>query len=479
MWWLGCLWRRLSFRRFLWSLEVAATALVALEGTAFAISVGNCGTGRLDNAVAVLYSTESNKRRIAAYYVHPKGGIDSDRFQEVLLDANPRRLYATSRALYVATRNRIEALAIDRTTGCLSTFRDADGKLIRPSSFDRSNFQYLATDPDERQLYVAMSAVERILAYPIAADGSVQDFGSCAQGRRNTRYQGLVATSSHLYAAAHVPGRVDIFPLRMDGAIESLPDSFAALQVCIGGTEDTQKCDVASDCPGGSCQDPNSFLQVFTECDLQTPTFAPRQTGTINNAKALLFNDRARTLYIEDLATDRIFGCPVADDGDLPACPNVNKNEANSRTQKGGRPEQMALSDDDVLYNSIFLAGVMRAYRLKSNCLGGSNAGERCTVDAECPGGLCQDGRVPKKPKRTKPDNLAWSPVGMAVCYDALYVGQGINDTVQAFRIDENGFVGVKPFSRTRRIRGSFPNDVWVVELGTGEARPLPSRCTQ
>jgi hypothetical protein len=51
-----------------------------------------------------------------------------------------------------------------------------------------------------------------------------------------------------------------------------------------------------------------------------------------------------------------------------------------------------------------------------------------------------------------------------------------------AFRTDEDGFAGGNPvesFTRTQRIRGAFPNDVWVLELGAADARPQPSRCTQ
>ena len=83
-----------------------------------------CPFGRAD-AAAVLYSTQSREDIVAVYVVDEDGRLASDPFQRVSVGTNPRRLLATTRALYVAAKERIEALKIDPETGCLSWFRSS------------------------------------------------------------------------------------------------------------------------------------------------------------------------------------------------------------------------------------------------------------------------------------------------------------------------------------------------------------------
>jgi 6-phosphogluconolactonase (cycloisomerase 2 family) len=379
---------------------------------------------------AVLYSTEANLNRIAVYRIKGNGSLPAKAFQRISTSANPRRLFLTSRALYVATRTRIDAFKIDEFTGRLSRFTDIDGSIIRPANVADANFQYLTVDSLERYLYVSSTAQDRILGYPIAADGSIREIGSCTQGTEATRYQGLAATSSTLYAVGHVPGHVAMFPLRDDGAIQAL-------------TEDPDADDSEED--GEDPVDEN-MLEVFTSCMNPPVSFPPTSTKSFSNPKVLLLSPSASLLYTTDIFEDRVYACTIAADGSLPDCPRQKKSKGVTRTESGGQYEQLVLSDDAVLYASIFQTGNLRAFILRD------------------------DGGVPKRHEGKHPSDLFTAPGGVAIWCDAvLYTGQGDADRIDAFRINKQGFVGnkkkLKAFSRTKRVSKAFPNALAVLLL--------------
>jgi hypothetical protein len=376
-------------------------------------------------SAAVLYATDANLDRLSVYRITANGGLQKTPFQQVFTAENPRRMALTSRALYVATRTRIEAFEIDEMTGGLSRFKDDTGRVINPANVPNANFQYLTVDPSERYLYAASTAQDRILGYPIAADGSIDEVGSCTQGTEGTRYQGLAATDSVLYAVAHIPGRVVLFPLREDGAIQALAT------------------DPTNDEDGGAGGD---TLEVFTACNDPRLSFPPESTKNFSNPKVLLLNAPFSQLYITDIFEDRIYSCPIAGDGTLPDCPKQKKSPDVSRTLSGGQYEQLALSGKAVLYASVFQTGNLRAFVLAG------------------------DGSVPKRHARDHPADLFTAPGGVAIWCDAvLYAGQGDADRIDAFRIDAKGFVGgkkkLKPFASTAREGGSFPNALAVLLL--------------
>jgi len=226
--------------------------------------------------IAVLYATETQMDSVAAYEIHDDGRIAARTFQRVSVGHNPRRLLRHEKALYVATKERIEALKIDTETGCLSWFRSPgatetplddfkeatkddchdleqpskDAKdVIRPARVGKANFQYLAVDPQGRYLYVAAAGRDRILGYPIASDGSVSEIGSCVQGRSGASYQGLAATETKLYAAASRDGRIHVFPLSDSGAMQSFPTS----ATCKGGLDGGTSCTEDAQCRVSKC----------------------------------------------------------------------------------------------------------------------------------------------------------------------------------------------------------------------------------
>jgi hypothetical protein len=374
---------------------------------------------------AVLYATDAKLDRLSVYRITANGAPQRTPFQQIRTAANPRRMVLTSRALYVATRTRIEAFEIDLSTGRLSRFKDGNGRDINPASDPDANFQYVTVDPSERYVYAASTAQDRIFGYPIAADGSIDEVGSCTQGTEGTRYQGLAATDSILYAVAHIPGRVALFPLREDGAIQALAT------------------DPRNEDDGGVGDD---TLQVFTACKNPQLSFPPDSTKNFSNPKVLLLNAPFSQLYITDILEDRIYSCPIAGDGSLPSCPNQKKSPDVSRTESGGQYEQIALSAQSVLYASVFQTGNLRAFVLAG------------------------DGSVPKRHQRNHPSDLFTAPGGVAIwCDSVLYAGQGDADRIDAFRINARGFAGntrkLKPFASTSRMGGSFPNALAVLLL--------------
>ena len=455
-------------------------------------------------AAAVLYVTQAQLDGVAAYQIRDDGSITAQPFQRVSVGPNPRRLLVTSRALYVATRTQVHAFAIDSATGMLSRFTGAGGKVTEADSVPDAGFQYVAIDPAERYLYAAATRLDRILGYPIASDGSISEAGSCAQAQRGTQYQGLAATETTLYASAHQLSRVHIFPLRAsDGAIQAFATKAAckggpdggksctddsqcrdsigtcnAKNFCESGPDEGKPCTLDSDCEdkirtckkegvcrdgpdagetctedadcadhpdcdGGMCTcNTDRILEVFTDCDRDTTTFPPSSSALLDLPKDLLLNHNSKTLYISDVLTNRIISCPIAEDGSLPDCPKHKFNPGISQTNSGAKHEQLALSEDQVLFASVFVSGKVRAFVLKA------------------------EGRLPKKPKGRHPSDVFATPVGVAAYNGTLYVAQGERNRVDAFKIGEDGFRSSRPFSRTAEIKGAFTNDVAVITLG-------------
>jgi 6-phosphogluconolactonase (cycloisomerase 2 family) len=447
------------------------------------------------DAAAVLYVTEANMNKIAAYRVCPNGKIKKSPFHRVTVPENPRRLLAACPAtgadpcvLYVATRTHIVSFRIE-DTGHLSEMEKAQELKL-------AKFQYLAIHPTGRHLYAAATGLDRIVGYELndadgsfrrQADGSI-DISSCVRGAFSTRYQGLAATETELYASARLPGRLDIFSLADTGAIQafgqepgrcrnnkdrSCTEDFdckkdtEGQRVCVrsycdGFPDDVDtvtECMTDADCatddacpPDGECTCVTEQEHVFTDCSRSSlengRTFATSTSRSFGDPKALLLN--GSTLYIVDTFRGRIYSCPIED---LPNCPckedDAQSTCNDSRTKQGRAYEQLAVSNThNVLFASVFTRGTVAAYRLEND-------------------------RLPRKPSSRSEPNILAAPVGLAACGDALYVAQGDLDKVQAFRIGPKGFKKHRrPFSHTVKIKGSFPNAVAIVPLGPATCDP-------
>jgi len=417
----------------------------------------------------VLYVTEARGNRVAAYHIKPNGCVNETPFQRIDIkisgldcdpdeDANPRRLavHPNGCALYVATAGTIEVFQIrsdQDNYGRLKPFDDDADTLARMTCIKPANYQFLAVHPDGGSIYASLTALDQIRQYALNPDGSLQrtfttpaDGGepvekdppvaSCVQGEEDTRFQGLVVKDESLYAASHLPPQIAIFPLTTDeGAIESV----------------TRR---------PTTNDPPQVPQVFTDCVKSRKTYAPRfsTSGKQNNLskqfinpKTLLLDEpNGDLLYVADRGRGRIYGCPIADGGGLPDCPEDDKDDTNDakdpngterltmQSKKSAAYEQMALSDDGMLFASVFPAGRVRAFRP-----------------------VPDEGQI--KRRKGKSSDVFATPVAIAADGRNLYVAQGELDRIDVFTINDEGFANEDPRCSTEKIDGSFPNGVIVV----------------
>jgi 6-phosphogluconolactonase (cycloisomerase 2 family) len=390
----------------------------------------------------VLYVTQARAARVAAYRVGANGKPAEQPFQQIDTgtDSNPRRLavHPNACALYVATGNTIEVFQI-APNGRLSRFDHDDDTLERMRSIKPANYQFLTVHPDGHSLYTALTALDQIRQYALNPDGSLRKapgdkdppVTSCVQGNEDTRYQGLVATPTHLYASSHVPLQVDIFPLASDGGIETVPNR---------PNRDEETPEVPS---------------VVTDCERKTPRFAPmfstsgKNTSSGNskrfgNPKTLLLDAPNSLIYVVDRFRGRIYGCPIGADGGLPDCPKDDKDDTNNtgretmKSKQSAAYEQMTLSEDGMLFASVFPAGRVRAFRP-----------------------VPDEGKI--KRRKGKSSDVFATPVALATDGRIMYVAQGELDRIDAFAIDDEGFADEDPRWSTDKIDGTFPNGVIIV----------------
>jgi len=433
----GCRWRKLLF-------PSVAVLLCAAQGAA---------------QDAVLYVTEAQLDRVAAYRIAANGRVESAPFQHIDTGAgsNPRRLavHPDACALYVATRGSIEVFQI-ASNGRLSRFASDADTLERMSTIEPANYQFLAVHPSGHSLYTSLTRLDQIRQYALNPDGSLQrtftipagsevpvekdpPVASCVQGQPETRYQGLVATETSLYASAHVPLQIDIFPLATDGGIGSVTER---------PPDDGQQPTCPTNPP--TCPtNPPTCPCVVPDCKPKTETFAPRFSKTPDGKrfgypKTLLLDGPNSLLYIVDRFRLRIYGCPIAADGGLPDCPKDDKDDTNDtgrltlQTQQSATYEQMALSEDGILFAGVFPAGRVRAFRP-----------------------VPEEGKL--KRRKGKSSDVFATPVALATNGSILYVAQGELDRIDAFTIDDEGFANEDPRWSTNKIQQSFPNGVIVV----------------
>jgi 6-phosphogluconolactonase (cycloisomerase 2 family) len=403
---------------------------------------------------AILYVTETQGDRVSAYRLGAGGRPAEEPFQRIDTGAesNPRRVAAhpDGCALYVATANRVEAFQI-AANGRLSRFASDADTLGRMALLKPGNDQFLAVHPDGHSLYAALAARDQIHHYRLNPDGSLRrastsptdgsdpvekdpPIASCVQGVTDVRYQGLAVTATHLYAAAHAPLQVEIFPLSADGSLQSVEER----------PPKNPDDDFVPETP-----------QVFTECVRTRATFAPAFSRPFGYPKTLALNQPARdTLFATDRFRGRIYGCPIAPDGGLPDCPKKDKDDGNNldrrllKSKQSAVYEEMAVSEDGVLFATVFRAGRVRAFEQ-----------------------IPEEGKLKRKKKRTS--DVFSTPVGLAPDGSILYVAQGELNRIDAFPVNATGFADTTPAWSTARRDGSFPNGVIVVRRSLD-----PAACT-
>jgi len=163
-------------------------------------------------------------------------------------------------------------------------------------------------------------------------------------------------------------------------------------------------------------------------------------------------DDTGDVLYVAARATHRILGFGFTNNG-------VLTEQRMSRTHHIARYAGITFAASPTgsfghVFGTVFADGRVHAFPLDGK-------------DRNADGKPRVNGFLRTRPARRTTRDLRKSPVRMAVDDPAnpttLYVAAGLNNRVEAFRLNANGALASNdPFSRTQEIRNAFPNDVVV-----------------
>jgi 6-phosphogluconolactonase (cycloisomerase 2 family) len=378
---------------------------------------------------AILYATAASEHRIDGFRLNCRGELAASSTATSFPTGgrNPRRLrvasIGTGKVLYVAERDRIEALEIG-ARGAL--VRRLGRTPVQPNMDPRD----VAVSADGTLLYVTQRGLERVVAYPLGPDGApTGEFTSCVQGARFVGFQHVRVENGLLYASADgYPGRISVYQLDPAGNILSLqtdddpatPDTFvpATPDQCRAlGEDGTRPPDTGPVSERRKLQGPKSFV--------------------IANG----------VLYVEERDVGRISSFRLLPDGNF--TPSTTVGNRRKFQPRESRTNAIAAYEDIVLHGRTLLGTLFGRGR----------------VDAYL---LREDGTLPRKRSAHTEENVRMTPVGLTTSTEAdvLYVGAGSFDRVVAYRLRPDGVLrDQEPFRSTDEDKDSFPNDVAVAML--------------
>jgi 6-phosphogluconolactonase (cycloisomerase 2 family) len=369
----------------------------------------------------IIYATAATDNSILGYCVHANGGLAPDPIVREPTVNNPRRVIVAEDVLYVAGNTAVEALRIE-TTGRLMSL----GKTPRVHN---ANPRDITVDPQRRMLYMPHRIQERIVAYPLAADGSIaDDFQSCVRADVLGGWEDVEVQNDLLYASATTfRGEIDVYPIAADG---SLPEP--VLDPDDVDPEVGQPCDASNN--------------QFTE-QLSQRRCLPGAGAFVLVDEMLYLTERFRfRLSAFRLQSDGLFSplVPIGDGG----CGTLDQQARDSKTRQIVRFIDV-IHFRGTVFASFFDGGRVHAFPLKDD------DDDQPTI-------------LPKKSRRKTNRDFERTPVRMAAGESAngdltLYVSGGDNDRIEAYRLREKKkglLLKTKPFSRTTGIRQTFVNDV-------------------
>ncbi len=396
-------------------------------------------------ADAILYATEATTNKVDGFCLHADGSLAPTPTTQVdTAGVQPRRLVVgANHALYVAETDRVEVFQIG-THGGLK-LKGATPTLNKPNQ----NALDVALSPDATKLYVPENGRDRLVAYPLDANGApAAPFTSCIKGVAAPRYQRLVVANGLLYVTATSDGgKIQVFPLAADG---SLPEDPSACEKRKSTTPPTCPCSERR-----RLDDPRALIvdgdMVFVES---------------------LLKKRILQFTLGDAGTNQTSGSPNLQKN----CPLIAPHQFQPPfRKKTGQIEPVCLKDEST---AKALTGAFRWQKWTSATMitlqyqdvvrvGDTLLGSqffKARIDAFR---LKVDGTLPHALSGSTTANVRGSPVGLAARSNVLYVGAGEFDRVQAFRIGKNsGLPEPTPFSQTDTLTNSFPNAVAIADLG-------------
>jgi 6-phosphogluconolactonase (cycloisomerase 2 family) len=396
--------------------------VVVLAALAAVVSPARAGTG------SILYATAASVQRVDGFCIHSDGSLAPTASTQVdTAGDGPRRLVVgPNGVLYVAETDRVEAFRIGRRGGLVRVGE------TKPLQKPNMNVLDMAFSPDGTQLYVPQNGYDRLVAYPLDANGAPSgDFTSCLKGPVPTGFQRIAVRDGLLYATtiSHA-GRIVVYPIAADGSLPAGPAD------C--GRKSQETCPLSE---RRKLRRPRAFVldgdEIYVDSvdkrriigfTLSAGQFAaPVQKKT--GVTAIACHDTT--------AKSTTTACVLCDAAGTVLKGPFRYQQSATRTHIT-RPYQDVVFADGSLLGSQFLRGRIDAFRLQT------------------------DGALPKQPTRSTTEDLRGSPVGLALRGRVLYVAGGELDRVQAFVLNNNGLPAPTPFSETDEDKNSFPNALAV-----------------
>ncbi len=384
----------------------------------------------------VLYATASTPGRVDAFCLTANGGIATKpKFTTPTGGRLPRRLLVSpdNKILYVAQIDRVEFYEILEGGG----LRKVPEKQVPEPPLKGLNPRDIALSPDGRALYVPDVRRSKLFMFALGADGLPisREPASCMFGPVGAGYENLLVRTDTpiplLYISlTHGQGEVVTYSLGPDGRfIKCLTDEEA--------------------------DDPNTAPPICTVplgpegCDKDADTNQPisRRKRLAGPGPIILDGDR---IFISERFRKKVSVFQLSADGLFSL---VEKN--NNPDKLVWRQPRLSGTTSEIRYNGLVKA---------NNTIIGTQFSEG-RVDAYK---LRSDGNLPGEPTHRTDKNVRSSPVRMTVRGNMLYVGGGDDDRVQVYRLSDEGVPrDTSPFSESDRQKGSFPNDVLIVDVPT------------
>jgi hypothetical protein len=378
---------------------------------------------------AILYATASTVHRVDGFRINCRGGLDEKPIPASVFPTggrNPRRLLSaqigTARVLYVAERDRVEALEI----GERGALRRIGRTNVQPNMDPRD----MAISPDGTRLYVTERGLQRVAAYPLGPDGApAGEHSSCVLGSRSVGFQHVRVQNGLLYVTADgFPGRISVYQLDAAGDVLSkqTDDDPATPDTFIAATP--------------------ALCRPLDEDNVRPPDTGPvSERRKLNGPKSFLIADGI--LYVEERDVARISSFRLLPDGNFTA--PVTDGDKRKFQKRESRTDPIVPYEQIVLHGrtllgSFFGRGRIDAFRLRD------------------------DGTLPRKRSAHTEENVRMTPVGLTTSPEAnvLYVGSGAFDRVVAFQLSPEGALRAQePFDETDNDENSFPNDVAIAVL--------------
>lgn len=429
-------------------------------------------------AGAILYATAATENRVDGFCLRSDGSLAPTPTTQVgTAGVQPQRLVVgtngTWTVLYVMEVDRVEAFKIGRR-GTLSLI-GATPVLQKPNG----NPKDVVLSPDATKLYVPEPGRDRLVAYPLDANGApATSFTSCIKGPKAPRYQRLVVANGFLYVSdASLGGRISVFPIAADG---SLPEDAS---VCM----QSKKSKVEPTCPCSErrrLDTPRALIidgdAVYVESTLKKRILHFTLRPNIPTDHRNVCNAGTNKGVV--CSSDDVVSCPGAT---CPGCcvpgPNFQKGcpavadhqFVTPHKKKTGAPVPVCLKDEstgNALTGAIrwqsWDSGTKTALKYEDvvqsqQTLLGTEF-FKARVDAFK---LKDDGNLPADATVSTEPDVRGSPVGLAQRGSVLYVAAGSFDRVTAYKLGRNGLPDSTPFSETDALTNSFPNAVASADL--------------